>query len=579
MRYSFSEHASGEASPAPTWEAGSPVLTPAKKQLLKTPMKLPFVDTPAGYRGTYGSEESEAALPRAESSSLGALSHLPDGGYRRDATSSVASSLGLNISGMTPEYGRQTRKSSGLSALLLNPIAFDLDVVADGSTVEAQGGGVEHAPVAYCRRWLVLTIVFLAGFAQTAMWNFYSPISRPCKAMFSWTDAQFAWLLNASNITFCVVGGAWPWVIDRVGLRCALTAAIAALAASALLRCVPYDVGSFAALSPASHYYWLLASMVLNGVAAPCLSLIPPVVSAAWFPLRERATATALLVASIYFGVTSGFAIGPNVVTALDGALAAHRNATRAELNEARRELSVLCYAEAAATVLLLLVALVGLRSKPPSAPTRSADASRTEFCGGLRDLLCRGCSRKLLRFAALTIALCAPVGVYAGFASVLDLYFADFGLDPKVSARARAPAGSRARDRIESNQLLRSSLHRTRRFFVSELPSCVHVITLASHRAVTLALPTALRVARRLVDARRVGRGGRDGRRRGSFRGADEMHCPCNVRRGGPLLSLVRAPRRAHPPSRGRRPRALANLRRIHWRRHVAERSDTDLF
>lgn len=336
--------------------------------------------------------------------------------------SASASTVGLNISKMeTPPYSAYDVVS------LDNTAEFVLLAADDDAEVRQLFEPVP--PKVYCRRWFIVLVVFAAGFAQTTMWNFYSPISRACKQLFGWSDPQFAWLLNASNITFVLVGTAWPWVIDRWGLRFALTASIALLAASALLRCVPYGGNG------AVHYRWLIASMILNGIAAPCLSLIPPVVSAAWFPLRERATATSLLVASIYFGVTSGFLIGPNVVRALDPRVLGARNATSDDLEVARNELSYLYYAEAAATVVLLLLALVVLRSRPPTAPTRSASEPRTAFFAGLRDLVCRGCTKKLLLFTALGSALCAPIGVYAGFSSVLDLYFADFGISAQKSA------------------------------------------------------------------------------------------------------------------------------------------------
>ena len=121
-------------------------------------------------------------------------------------------------------------------------------------------------------RWTVVLLAALSAFCQGAMWNFYSPISTQLTQVYGWSDDDFAWLLNASNIVFVVVCPAWPWLIEKRGLRECMLAAYALLVVSGVIRCV--------AGSRAQTYRLQFSSMILNGIAAPFCSLMPPAVSA-----------------------------------------------------------------------------------------------------------------------------------------------------------------------------------------------------------------------------------------------------------------------------------------------------------
>ena len=47
-------------------------------------------------------------------------------------------------------------------------------------------------------------------------------------------------------------------------------------------------------------------SMVFNGLSGPALGLVPPLLSASWFPVHERTTATAIsTIASAFWGSMS----------------------------------------------------------------------------------------------------------------------------------------------------------------------------------------------------------------------------------------------------------------------------------
>ena len=54
--------------------------------------------------------------------------------------------------------------------------------------------------------------------------------------------------------------------------------------------------------------------LFLNGLAGPVALSAPPLVSAYWFPPKQRTTATALTSLAAYYGVSFSFVIGPVLV-------------------------------------------------------------------------------------------------------------------------------------------------------------------------------------------------------------------------------------------------------------------------
>lgn len=56
----------------------------------------------------------------------------------------------------------------------------------------------------------------------------------------------------------------------------------------------------------------------LNGLAGPVAQAAPPLLSSAWFPRKERTTATAVASLCGCLGVALSFVIGPNMVDSVD---------------------------------------------------------------------------------------------------------------------------------------------------------------------------------------------------------------------------------------------------------------------
>ena len=296
------------------------------------------------------------------------------------------------------------------------------DAPLNSSSSSGRAGAVVAASGS---RWAVLLLSALSAFAQGAMWNFYSPISTQLTQVYGWTDDDFAWLLNASNIVFVVVCPVWPWLIERTGLRACMLAAYALLLASGVVRCIDAGCSSSDSSSSGSagsawhacpQYQTQFLSMILNGIAAPFCSLMPPAVSAAWFPVEERATATAVMVTFVYFGISAGFIAGPLAI----------RSGSDSEIVSRLHSLFI---AEAAIVAVLLGLVACCFPKRPPQPPSRSSLEQRYAFFEGMCAL---GKSR---RFWLLLIAMTIPDGTYAAFGSVLNLNMAQFGLSGDEAA------------------------------------------------------------------------------------------------------------------------------------------------
>jgi FLVCR family MFS transporter len=222
-------------------------------------------------------------------------------------------------------------------------------------------------PTLYGRRWWLVFIFSLLGLGQSATWNFYSPISGPVEHVFGWNDYLVAWLANTAGLTFFFSVSAWSMVLDTRGPRLVTVASAVLLFACSAVRCIPVHIED--------HKYLCLLSMVFNGLAAPPIALAAPVISARWFPTNERTTATAIMTTMNYFGQAVGFIVGPILVPA--------------HSRDQHADLKAVYYYEAIFCLIVMVSIFVYFPDRPPTPPTISAGAEKTDFVVGFKEL-CR---------------------------------------------------------------------------------------------------------------------------------------------------------------------------------------------
>ncbi|XP_046338936.2 solute carrier family 49 member 4 homolog [Haliotis rufescens] len=309
----------------------------------------------------------------------------------------------------------------------------------------------------YKSRWYVLVVFSYAALLQTGSWNTFGPIAQSAKAVFGWTDANIGMLNNWGNIMNVVFMFPMAWLLDVKGLRISMLLCAVLMVFLTAIRCIT---------SEAVAATWLInIAAIVNGVAGTVPSAGPALLSATWFPPKERATATAVSSVSGILGISIGFIIGPLLVPqpeeqSLNMTDTLHMNSSSqgksnafnvttspANLSEMRsgimrlivtlcvvfyastdniisvfHVLTVLC-TECGACVLLLFLVVVYFPAKPPSPPSLTASMERTSYLQGLKGLFTHK------RFLVIMVAFSVPTGVFNVFGAVLDVVLDGIGI------------------------------------------------------------------------------------------------------------------------------------------------------
>ena len=266
----------------------------------------------------------------------------------------------------------------------------------------------------YWQRWWLCALFSVIGVLQSALWNFYVPISAVVEKLYGWSDYFVEWTSNTAGITFAVTVLAWAHVVDgHNGIRRGTALACCALVVNSWLRIPEWSLGL--PLEAA-----MVVQAIANGLAGAPIALVPPVLSAAWFPVQERTSATGIMVTCNYLGQAVGFFLGPSVVpfrsspgdaarhtscdTNADCASLEHLNVTRGhdrgaavamcasdgrcetvcalrpspECDSMREDLHALYWAQAAVAALCLCAVLAYFPSAAPSPPSSLVVAKST---------------------------------------------------------------------------------------------------------------------------------------------------------------------------------------------------------
>ena len=173
--------------------------------------------------------------------------------------------------------------------------------LTDESQTQSSGTAV------YKRRWYVLGVFCYAALLQATIWNTWGPITETTKVLLGWTDGNIALVTNLSNVSFCIMVIPPCMLMDRKGLRFSLIICSVMLIVATGLRCITLESKVLLGLS--------YTCALIFGMAAIVPFAGPSLVSAVWFPLNQRTTATAIASIFNYFGFAFSFLLGPLIVT------------------------------------------------------------------------------------------------------------------------------------------------------------------------------------------------------------------------------------------------------------------------
>ncbi|KAL3836655.1 hypothetical protein ACJMK2_022077, partial [Sinanodonta woodiana] len=277
------------------------------------------------------------------------------------------------------------------------------------------------------RRWYVLAVFSYANAIQGLIWNTWGPIAQTSEAVYQgWTDSTIGMMANCGNISYIIFTIPMCYFMDRKGLRVSLLLTSSLMLIGAGIRCITQE--------PPMATWLIYVGQTINGIAGIVPFGGPALVAAVWFPLEQRATATAISSFWNYCGVALSFVIGPQLV---DTPLYSNYNVTNTSesynndtdpssaINKdiLKPQVLHLLYMEFGAAGLLFILTLIYFPSRPPLPPSITASMERTSYKKGLVKLMSNG------PMWLIVLAFSIPTGVLGVWASVIDVNLNPIGI------------------------------------------------------------------------------------------------------------------------------------------------------
>ena len=207
---------------------------------------------------------------------------------------------------------------------------------------------------AYGYRWIVLLAFVTIAVMTQVLWITFAPITGAAAQFYQTSDLMIGLLSMSFMIVFILIFLPSAYAIDTWGFRKAVGLGAVLTAIFGLTR------GIFA-----SHFTIVLLSQIGIALGQPFVIGAITKIAARWFPLRERATASAIGTLALYLGPLLAMFLTPYLVLRIGIA----------------RMLQVYGIAAAAAAALFLLVA----REHPP---TPAGNEERILMFQGLKSML-----------------------------------------------------------------------------------------------------------------------------------------------------------------------------------------------
>lgn len=208
----------------------------------------------------------------------------------------------------------------------------------------------------YPYRWIILSVFMIVVAANQVMWITFAPITIVAADFYQVSDLMIGLLSMIFMIVYIVVSIPASWIIDTYGIRTGVGIGVVLTGIFGIFR------GIFA-----SDYNMVLVAQVGLAVAQPFLLNAITSLSARWFPIRERATASGLGTLAMYVGIAAGMTVTP--------LLTEHSGIQR----------MLVIYGVFSLVALLLFFVL--MRERPPTAPCRPDQEERSLVWDGFRQI------------------------------------------------------------------------------------------------------------------------------------------------------------------------------------------------
>ena len=261
----------------------------------------------------------------------------------------------------------------------------------------------------YKRRWYVLGVFCYCAVIQATIWNTWGPITETTKVLLGWTNSNIALVTNLSNIAFIIFALPVCMLMDRKGLRFSLLVCSVMFVIGTGIRCITLESKALLGLAYTCAIVFGTAAIVPFGG--------PSLVSAVWFPLDQRTTATAIASTFNWLGLAFSFLLGPYIVTnpeygpctQINGTTIDHNGTVEINANNKIDEVQTsaipdsgtcenlgertvtnmdalesglrkLMFVYLGLTAFLLILTLIYFPAKPPTPPSYTASIERPDY-------------------------------------------------------------------------------------------------------------------------------------------------------------------------------------------------------
>ncbi|MCX6383111.1 MAG: MFS transporter [Actinobacteria bacterium] len=209
----------------------------------------------------------------------------------------------------------------------------------------------------YPYRWIVLGVFMLINLAIQMLWICFAPITGPAARFYSVSDLQIGFLAMAFMIVYIPLSIPVSWIVDTIGYRKSVSIGAVMMGVFALLR------GVFA-----TNYTLVVIATMGLAVSQPFMMNSISTVAAKWFPIKERATASGLVIVASFLGIAVGEVVSPLLFIRYGIAT------------------MLLIYGVVAAATVLVFV--IFTREAPPTPPCPPGGETRALMLDGLKRML-----------------------------------------------------------------------------------------------------------------------------------------------------------------------------------------------
>ena len=236
----------------------------------------------------------------------------------------------------------------------------------------------------YPYRWVVLGVFMLINMAIQILWICFAPITGPAAQFYGVSDLQIGFLAMSFMIVYVPLSIPISWIVDTMGYRKSVSIGAVIMAVFALLR------GVFA-----SNYTMVVIATLGLAVSQPFMMNSISTVAAKWFPIKERATASGLVIVASFLGIAIGQVLSPLLFIKYGIAT------------------MLLIYGVVAAATSLVFI--IFTREAPPTPPCPPGQETRALMLDGLRRML------KMKDIWILMTLFLVGMGVFNGISTWIE--------------------------------------------------------------------------------------------------------------------------------------------------------------